>query len=74
LKKKHDQKEKKEDLILFWLAYAFFLSNNTTNKTRTMIINMNSPAATGIKYMSAAEAGDSVDTGVGVADASRTAI
>ena len=38
-----------------------------------MIIKTNSPAATGIKYMSATEAGGSVDTGVGVAAASRTA-
>ena len=38
------------------------------------MIKTNSPAATGTKYMSATEAGAIVDTGVGVADASRTAM
>lgn len=59
---------------MFLLAYARFLSNNTTSRMRTMMIKTNNPAATGIKYMSAAEEGGSVDIVVGDVDTSRTAM
>ena len=50
--------------MFFALVYGRFLSNSTANKTRTMMINTNSPAIAGTKYMSATDVGVAVGAAV----------